>query len=281
MSFIYAYNDKNKITILSDTKVSIDDDDKLRLEKQLTKEECSNITNFGMVKTVIYKSDITVSSAGELKDFNELLGLLFEKNINNIEDILNEGLNINKKYKGQTDFIITTTDKIYEIKNGEIAEQNTAWIGDVQAFSKFQKELHSMDTPKITVVNNGEATEELYPIGKISEAFTKVVNDTSIKTVDGLVVTCTFEKEYYFLGKYRVYTGFNYQQTLFPGEKVIFTNEVEDGGLSYYIPDCKKYYTVLINQTNKSLVFRPGYSNKDYKYLSLATWVPRDNIHIE
>ena len=76
MSFIYAHKIKNTIRILSDTKPTIASSDILRLKKRFTKEEYNNFKKYGFIKTIIYRPNITISSAGDVEHFNEFLGFL-------------------------------------------------------------------------------------------------------------------------------------------------------------------------------------------------------------
>ena len=72
MSLIYAHKIKGKVRILSDTKIYVDPNYRQQLEHELTKEEAENIVNYGMIKTIIYRENITISSAGHIDVFNEL-----------------------------------------------------------------------------------------------------------------------------------------------------------------------------------------------------------------
>ena len=116
MSFIYAHKLKNTIRILSDTKPTIASNDILRLKKRFTKEEYDNFIKYGFIKTIIYRPNITISSAGDVEHFNEFLKFLYDNNIDDIKIITSEAFNLNFKYNGDTDFIITTEKDIYEVK---------------------------------------------------------------------------------------------------------------------------------------------------------------------
>ena len=73
MSLIYAHKINGKVRVLSDTKIYVDPNYKQQLEHELTKEESLNIIKYGMIKTVIYRENITISSAGHIEVFNKLL----------------------------------------------------------------------------------------------------------------------------------------------------------------------------------------------------------------
>ena len=80
MSYIYAHKTENSIKILSDTKVTINSNDLSRLKKRFSEKEYNNFLKYGFIKTVIYKPNITISSAGEVEHFNELLSFLYQNN---------------------------------------------------------------------------------------------------------------------------------------------------------------------------------------------------------
>ena len=113
MSLIYAYKINKNVRILSDTKVCVNPNQQLQLELALAREEYNNIIKYGMIKTIIYRYNITISSAGHLEVFNECLKTLEKRSVNDIQDILNTILAIHKFYHNNTDFIITTDVSIF------------------------------------------------------------------------------------------------------------------------------------------------------------------------
>ena len=87
MSFIYAHKFKDTIKILSDTKPTIADKDILRLQKRFTKEEYDTFIKYGLLKTIIYRPNITISFAGNVEHFNEFLKFLCDNNIDDVKII--------------------------------------------------------------------------------------------------------------------------------------------------------------------------------------------------
>ena len=85
----------------------------------------------------------------------------------------------NKASANQTDFILATSDgnRIYEIKNRQWSEVEASWVGDGIGFRKFQELFHGMNDSDPLVL-------------RLSDAMKGVIDDKSIKDVDGLVVRC-------------------------------------------------------------------------------------------
>lgn len=275
MSFIYAHKIDNKIRILSDTKITISPD-KI---SWFSKDEYERIYNYGMIKTVIYKSDITISSAGNIEDFNELLEILNEKKSDELEKIICEAISIHNKYRRATDFIITDKNTIYIVKNGKCESALTAWIGDSDAFKKFQELKLTYPPSTITCISEEGIYEVEDLISSIDHSFQTIIDDKTFDTVGGAVVRCIYNQgKYEFLGSYATYSGFNFRQKLLPGESLVFEHNVEDGGFSYYAFNYNKYYTVYIEQSGKYLMYMPGYSNKYFKNLSLPQFLNEATI---
>lgn len=270
MSFIYAHKFDNKIRILSDTKITISPD-KI---SWYSKDEYESIDKYGMIKTIIYKPDITISSAGNIEDFNELLENLNEKKIDELEKIIFESLSVHEKYKGATDFIITDKNTIYTVKNGKVEASLTAWIGDKDAFDKFQELKLTSPLMTVTCIDEAGMYDEEDLISPIDNSFEKIIKDKSFDTIGGSMVRCMFDQgKYRFLESYGSYTGFNFEQVLLPGEGIIFETNVENGGFSYLVFNHEKYYAVSIEQSKKKIIYMPGYSNKYLKNLSLAHFI--------
>lgn len=275
MSLIYAHKTYFGIRVLSDTKPSVHPDDLDRLKNRFTVEEYNNFMKYGVVKTVIYKPNITISSAGMLEHFNKLLEYLETNNIIEVEDILKAATDIHNRYNKDIDFVITTEHDIYEIKNGKYEKVEFSWIGDIDAFSKFQEQKlqyvvddrrYSADFPK-------EDIEALKKQDKIDFAFQKVIDDETIDSVGGILVICYTVKsdnyEYWFESKYATFSGFNYKQILKPGDEIIFSHEISDGGFEYFILESKTNFSIYLNQVKLGIAYDKGYSDSEYCNLML------------
>ncbi len=276
MSLIYAHKTNFGIRILSDSKLTVAVDDKDRLKSILSKQEFDNIIRYGVIKTVIYQPSITISAAGILEHFNELLGYLQSNRITIIDEILKKTEEIHNKYNRDTDFIITTKDTIYEIKNGQYQIVDFSWIGDKDAFSKFQEEKfkYIFDEKKYSSEMLTESEiQSLEEIDKVEFSLKKVIENQTIDSVGGFLVICALSEntnfEYEYFSRFCSFSGFDSIQTLNPGENVVFFHKISDGGFSCQILDSKSKFLVYLNQINIGIVYDNGYSDEKYSNLLL------------
>lgn len=280
MSLIYAHKIKGKVRILSDTKIYVDPNYRQQLEHELTKEEAENIIKYGMIKTVIHRENITISSAGHIEVFNELLKQLNEKNLNNVNDILDQSLSVHKKHNSNTDFIVTTDTEIYCIRNNAIEKSEIAWIGDLDAFNKFQELRLTSPQKTITVINGREKCEEIDEYAPIDDSFKYIINEHLFDKVGGMLITCSYiDGKFQYNECYVTYSGYDLKQVLDSEKEIIFEHNVEDGGFSYFAFNLDNYYAMNIEQKDKYLVYKPGYSNENYKYLALAFFMDENQIN--
>lgn len=271
MSFIYAHKFNNSIKILSDTKPTINGSDIMRLETRFPRQEYLNFLKYGFIKTVIYKPNITISSAGDVEHFNEFLGFLNKNNINDVKDITSEAFKFNLKYNGDTDFIITTDKDIYEITEKGIKNVSSSWIGDIDAFIEFKKFQENNVPSEISYI--GDASEDMRRIDKemisIDNAFKSLIDNTKISTVGGFVVRCIYENgKYIFLAPYVLESG-EVQQSVKLGDAINFnSNSIAEGGFEFIpLDDC--YFCGYIKQIDKYIVYKPGYTDENYMFLSM------------
>ncbi len=270
MSFIYAHKYNNTITILSDTKPTISPNDISKLEKRFTDTEAYNFLKYGIIKTVIYRPNITISSAGEIEHFNELLKFLYTNNVDDVKSITSEAFNLCFKYGGDTDFIVTTEENIYEVTEKGIKNVLSSWIGDVDAYIEFNR-FKENNTPN-EIYYIGDVSENIRELDKekslVDEAFKSLINNPKINTVGGFVVRCICEDgKYKFLGSYT--STFVKPQILNPGEALNFESTKEDGGFTFIVAESSKYYYGYFKQIDKFIVYKNGYSDDKYKYLSM------------
>lgn len=276
MSLIYAHKTSLGIRILSDSKLTIEPDDKYILKSVLKPEEYNNIIRYGIIKTVIYKPTITISFAGVLEHFNELLECLKSNNINDEIEVLKYATSIHNKHNRDVDFIITTDKDIYEIKNGKYEKVDFCWIGDKAAFSKFQEHRSNFVFDEKSCSPEDFMKEEINAFKEIDTnkyAFQKVRDTDNIETVGGFLVICAksnYENcEYEFLSRLGSFSGFDSKQTLNPGDKVTFYHKIYDGGFQYHILDSKSNFLIYLNQIKLGIVYKDGYSDNKYNNLSL------------
>lgn len=270
MSFIYAHKLKNTIRILSDTKPTIESNDILRLQKRFKKEEYDNFIKYGFIKTIIYKPNITISSAGDVEHFNEFLRFLYDNKINDVKIIISEAFNLNFKYNGDIDFIVTTEKDIYEITEKGVKNVSSSWIGDEDAFDEFKK-FKDQHIPN-EIYYTGNVSEVTHTIDMetilIDDAFKSLISNTKISTVGGFVVRCIYEDEKYkFLGSY-ITTSVK-PQVVKTGESIKYNSLKEDGGFTFMSLEDENYYYGYFSQIDKYIVYKTGYTDENYRYISM------------
>jgi hypothetical protein len=270
MSFIYAHKLKNTIRILSDTKPTIASNDIAILQKRFNDDEYKNFIKYSFIKTIIYRPNLTISSAGDVEHFNEFLAFLYDNNVEDVKIITSKAFDFNCKYNGDTDFIITTEKDIYEVTEKGVKNVEFSWIGDEDANTEFNK------------FKENNIPNEIYYIGKVSEdtlkfdqeialiddSFDSLISDSKVKTVGGFVVRCIYEdKKYKFLGTY-ISTS-EKSQVVKSGEEIIFDSTKEDGGFTFMSLESCKYYCGYFSQIDKYIVYKTGYKDKNYRYISM------------
>lgn len=283
MSLIYAFKTSFGVRIISDTKLSVDDNDKNKLMKRLSKEDYNNAIKYGVIKTVIYKPTITILAAGVLEHFNELLEILKMNNIEDAKDVLKYAEDIHNKYNEDTDFIVTVKNDIYQIKNKCYQSVVSAWIGDRQAFSIFQKERLSFPVDFFRNAIGDESSdddiESTLEIGRTGYAFKNVVENKCVNSVGGMTVTCSMSEytnyEYEYFSEYASIPGYDSIQTIPSGEWVTvkFFHDVRDGGISGQILQSKKEFIVYLDNVGIGIVYKSGYRDMDYNNLLLPSIV--------
>ena len=148
------------------------------------------------------------------------------------------------------------------MKNGMIEKRENAYIGDSDAFNKFQ-ELHLTYKDKnktIIVIDKNEMHEEpdIYP--SIEDSFSYIIDSNMFDTVGGMKIECSsIDGKFQYSERYSIHTGYSFRQVLMPGEGLIFKTN-------------NNYYAMHFEQIDKYIVHKPGYSNENYKYLSLPVF---------
>lgn len=164
---------RNTIRIFSDTAITDD----------LTTKRTKYLD--GVVKTVIYTEKISISFAGTNVYADEVMNLLFaHSNKLDIRVLIPFLFNFHKQKNEDIEFLIGNIqyNAVGFIKisggNCEINEKSS-WIGDYEAFCRFQKEFHLLQS-------NKSAEQSLFKITE--DAFLSVILDTEIRTVYGPIV---------------------------------------------------------------------------------------------
>jgi hypothetical protein len=196
MSLIIARKENNDIIILSDTKLSEN------FEKNESIRSDSNLVANSVLKTVFVKDNICISYAGGEKDAADALDLINEKD--NVDEILTILLaSHNSSIGNGTDYIVCegqAIPKIYVIKDSFCIQTNNAWIGDSQAYEKFDKFLSKIETPPInksgSFINiEGQMPSEIF--SEMSSTFDYILTDDNYPTVGGFKNIVLFTKGFF------------------------------------------------------------------------------------
>lgn len=189
MSLIICRKENNSLLIVSDTKLTYPTD-------QFPGKQTGHPSD-GVIKTVIVNPTLCVSFAGDIEPADEGI-----KQIQSNDDLTRVLKILRDKSNGnRTDFIVCTSKpeiKIYEIKDTVCREVQSSWIGSFNAFNRFQGYYNNQIQEKKSgpssfikiepVISKGDSS-----LGKVSSAFDKVIDDSSVPEVDGFKVTVIVE----------------------------------------------------------------------------------------
>lgn len=138
MTLVVARIEGLNLFIESDSKVS----DPLMVQKSPV---CS------VIKTVILNPLVTLSYAGDVPLAEEVIRNFYIKGISNVEELIDLINDISEGSTLDTDFIIGAADggspRLFRIRNNCQVERDltSTWIGDVEAYSKYQEVYHSLE----------------------------------------------------------------------------------------------------------------------------------------
>jgi len=226
MSLVVAKKIDNYLQIVSDSK--------LTAEEQIY----GNPFLFGTLKTIITSVNTCISFAGLVeKDGINYPKIAFEKIFDTesmpLTDILEILTDVQKQSKYETDFIVAHQNddiiRLIKIQNGQLYEgYDTFWIGDIDGFNVFQTEFLNKSSDKDLT---GEEKSSV-----MFDAFTQVINNATVKSVDGLLVSI-FNKNGYFEYLEGINLDIHKKTTIKPKQsKVLPFGEAEDGsfGIAYF-----------------------------------------------
>jgi hypothetical protein len=195
----------------------------------------------GTLKTVVLRPDIAVSFAGDVE-----AGLGAIRQVANdlrggskVEAALSTLQNQTAGVPDGADFIVAVDGQDWQlsrIRGGHIERGLTsAWIGDQQAFERFQRARHESSSPFRDVVEKGLAAGSR-SILRLGDAMNAVIGDPTIATVDHFCVRVA-----------RQDIGFQYLASIFifverdvevhPGDDLVnrMAQPVEEGGYAVAI----------------------------------------------
>ncbi len=207
MSLVRASKSDSSLIIVSDTKLTYCTDS--------TNQFKENHPITGAIKSIIISPKLCICFAGEVLYAEKLL--TETKEIDSVDSIINKAIDVHKlSYDNgcQTDFIIAhcnETIELVEIKDRKAQNVETSWIGDYDAFRKYQEVYHSnnqdiIDHPGVGLSlrklpdNYNEQQREEYT--KMFNAMKAVIDDNSVNSVGGFVVPIVFEDNNF---KYNLY----------------------------------------------------------------------------
>ena len=176
MTLIVCRQIKEKIYIVSDSKVT-------------DKNAVRNNPLSGNLKCLILNPYLSLCFAGNIYYAEKILELFYNNKILNLQQLVLECLKVNIESNNETDFIIASLENgnnmIIKISK-KTAQQNqqNAWIGNSQAFSKFQEYYHSIKSDK-------------KESSKINQAFKSVIENERIENVSDfcLSIETIYQKE--------------------------------------------------------------------------------------
>lgn len=182
MTLAIAKKLNNDILMYSDMKITNDSD-------------CKANGFDGRIKTIIVNPKMCISYAGNAdRALVTMESLFYLSDEGKDTDYLIKYL-LNRHIEGnnETEYLVgidSNGKKLYRIRNGVLEEGSIFWIGDIDAFSKYQEYYLS----NIRYVYNDQTVSNL-----IGQCFDKVAEDYSVPSVESPTVYTTVEED-----------GFNY-----------------------------------------------------------------------
>lgn len=138
MTLVVANKQGNNLVLVADTKLN----DPSIIENNPL---CS------VLKIAILHPIVQLGYAGVIHYAEKAIKEFYDRNISDLESLVDLLSGIHTESNFQTDFILCTAvggiPKIYVIKEGKTSRDvSSAWIGDQQAFNLYQRTFHSFDT---------------------------------------------------------------------------------------------------------------------------------------
>lgn len=271
MSFLYARKDNEMLYIFSDSKVTFSENDKDMLLKNISNKDIEMLKKYGILKQVIINEHICIGFAGILEHFNKLMEYVDNATQISIDSIIKKAFRIHKQYNEDTDFIIlyleSNSKNIICIKDGDIQETNSCWIGSKDTFELFQEYRHNNDNIDKLKNNLKEIDAEDYFNKFIDEeAFEYAVENTTDENVGGFIFRC-FEENGKFKYMESNFTSVEREQTIKVGQNIRIFDSISDGGFTFHIFQSNDICSMYIYQLEKGIRYIPYMKNKNYKHL--------------
>ena len=167
MSLVVAGYERGNLVIVSDTKLRYSYD----LPGSLKNHVNAGVVEGGVIKLVVVNENICIGFAGDVDNAERAIREIQQDT--SLDDVKRILLRYNQIAYRKTDFILCTNNDgqcIYQFKKGNFELVKQAWIGDIDAFERFQRSR--IDEQK-----------------GISSALDEVINDGTIMTVGGFNVS--------------------------------------------------------------------------------------------
>lgn len=223
MTLIVAKHENDKIYCLGDSKITYKNTDQ------------ANPFLSGCLKQYLI-DDMMVGFAGDVASIESDFHMYKEARD------CSEIIKIAEKYQKDKYEVITAdnkVEKVYTIKNSITQESTVGFIGDSDAFSEYQKAYHQnppiIIDPNHAQINIMQLPEPVYKNDtyiRMYNAFKNVIQNATVKSVDGVIVTIAKHK-----GKlqYMMYCDIYSDDVAVPEpgeERIINFGSIEGGGYS-------------------------------------------------
>ena len=195
----------------------------------------------GVLKTIVARRNLTVCFAGEvalgLDSIRELAEALDGEKVDNTDGLLNM-LHERASETGSVEFLIATAmpdSRLARVRPDSIEKDlPTAWIGDIDAFERFQAARFEPDP--IVELMGDSVPQSVKVMRALQRAMQTVIDDSAVRSVDDFCVSIANRP-----------TGFEYLESTFihvgreilirPGDDVVssMAQPVDEGGYAVSI----------------------------------------------
>lgn len=280
MSFIYAISDEVNFVIMSDTKVTINDN-LLQLWKD--KESKKIVEQFGMVKCVILTPNIAVAFAGNNVEKAALLLRRAKEFDLGLEELVKVAYEIHRNSNDdEIEFIIgyyedQNKKELISIKNREITRRcNRAWLGSYDAYNEFKrqekgieeinyKNLYAAVLGEDKKVYQEKIDERLAYCWEQEKIFEKVVDSGVDSAVGGGVVKIKIPQDdshFEYFGSFYSRAG-SEPQKVEPGESIQFFQGVGIGSFTCKIYQSSSDFCLYIYEDSLGVIYSDSISYID------------------
>ena len=223
MSLVVAQVTEDGPRIVSDTRVGFDDARRPTFKT-------------GTLKAIIVARKVTICFAGDVA-----IGLdgvrRFARRLRvreSLDDLLLDLRNLTSDSRRHVEFIVASAEAgsvLIRVRDGEIERNlHSAWIGDHDAFERFQEQRHKpIDSVRLKMMDQLPAGAKV--MLTLGDALQAVIADPTIPSVDDFCVrTAAKQGEFNYLGETFIHVGRDI--TVGPGDNLIakMAQPVEEGG---------------------------------------------------